>query len=348
MMREQLELATEYPPAGEEGYAQQLAEFLRAKVQKDYPTGITRRDAHAKHHGCVRAEFIVEPNLPAELRVGVFREPRTYLAWIRFSNQAGTPKPDLEKDIRGMAIKLMGVEGEKLLEDESSEQTQDFILISHPVFVTRDVAEFYHLIKATTGGILRLGWFFFNPFNMHWRTFRNLMASLQRHANPLEIRYWSTTPYLFGTRAVKYSTRPQTPQVTAIPVNPSPDFLKEALKQSLVAGEAKFDFMVQFQTDAVRMPIEDPGVLWNEELSQFRKVATIRMIQQEFDSREQLTFGENISFTPWHSVPEHRPIGGINRARKLVYRIISEFRHQRNRTPRKEPRSWELSPLLES
>jgi catalase len=348
MMSEPLALATEYPPPNETEETGRLTDMLLAKLRKDYPPGTpTRRDAHAKHHGCVRAEFIIEPNLPADMRVGVFREPRTYQSWVRFSNQDGVPNPDIKGDIRGMAIKLMGVEGEKILDVEKHEQTQDFILISHPVFVTKDVAEFRQLIKAMTGGFLHLGWFFLNPFNLHLRSLKNLWTSLQRYGNPVEIRYFSTTPYLFGDRrAVKYSTRPQAAGATAVPANPSPDFLKEALKKTLANGEARFDFLVQFQLDPVRMPIEDPGALWSEEASPFHKVATVRILQQTFDSPEQMEFGENISYTPWHSLPEHRPLGGINRARKLAYRIISEFRHQVNNKPRREPTSWDITKLM--
>ncbi len=90
------------------------------------------------------------------------------------------------------------------------------------------------------------------------------------------------------------------------------------------------------------MPIEDPGHEWPESMSPFRKVATIRILQQEFDSDKQKEFGENLSFTPWHALPEHRPLGGVNRARKVVYRAISLFRHEYNKTPRVEPASWEI------
>ena len=106
-------------------------------------------------------------------------------------------------------------------------------------------------------------------------------------------------------------------------------------------GEAIFDFTVQFQTDAEKMPIEDPGHEWQESLSPFRKVATIRILQQEFDSETQRNFGENLSFTPWHALPEHRPLGGVNRARKIVYQAISIFRHEYNHADRKEPINWE-------
>ncbi len=342
-----LKLATEYPPPGEADEIQRLTYLLLNKVRKDYPVGkgITRRDAHAKHHGCVKAEFIIEPNLPDELRVGVFRAPRTFQAWVRFSNQFGVAKPDRDKDIRGMAVKLMGVEGDKILEGEKDAKTQDFILISHPVFVSKTVVEFRRLVQAMTGGVLSLGWFFLNPFDLHIRSAWNLYRSLRRHANVLKIQYWSVAPYLFGTRAVKYSARPQITGISTVPAKPDANYLQQALVQSLNGKEVLFDFLVQVQTDPVRMPIEDPGARWSEAESPFRKVATIKLLSLQCDLSDpksvqealHMEFGENISFTPWHSLPEHRPLGGINRARKVAYRIISEFRHLMNATPRQEP-----------
>ena len=334
----QKDLTKEYPPANEAEYTQDLAQRLKAKIIKDNPTGIMRRDAHPKMHGVVKAEFVVEPDLPPELRVGVFREPKTYQAWIRFSNQNGTIQPDINGDIRGMAIKLMGVPGKKLLEQEEDEQTQDFIVISTNVFVTKDVFQFDGLIKAMTSGFLQIAWYFLT----HWRVGWNLAISMKKFANPLQIRYWSTTPYLFGPYAVKYSAIPQVQTPDSVPQSPADDFLRQAMIAQLAKGEAWFDFAVQIQTNADTMPIEDPGTAWSETVSPFRKVATIKIRQQQFDSEQQREFGENLSFTPWHSLPEHRPLGGINRARKVVYRAISMFRHQYNRVARVEPHNWDI------
>lgn len=334
----QKQLAQEYPPPGEAAYVNDLADRLRAKIIKDNPTGIMRRDAHPKMHGVVKAEFTVEPNLPPELRVGVFAQPLTYPAWIRFSNQNGTIQADSARDIRGMAIKLMGVPGAKLLEHEQDAATQDFIVISTNVFVTKDVQEFDGLIKAFTGSLLAKLVFLLT----HWRVVWNLILSMKKFANPLQIRYFSTTPYLLGAQAVKYSAIPVVEVPDTIPANPSDDYLRAAMVAQLAKGDAYFDFAVQFQTNADSMPIEDPGVAWSEAVSPFRKVARIRILQQDFDSEEQREFGENLSFTPWHSLPEHRPLGGINRARKVVYRAISIFRHEKNHAPRVEPTSWEL------
>lgn len=335
----QKQIAMEYPPANEAAYIQDLSERLKAKIVKDYPTGIMRRDAHPKMHGVVKAEFTVEPNLPEDLRVGIFSEPKTYQAWIRYSNQNATMHPDIKGDIRGMAIKLMGVPGLKVLEQEENEQTHDFIVISTNVFVTKDVHEFDTLVKALTSGTLSMVWF----FATHLRVFWNLVSASKKVASPLQIRYWSTTPYLFGKNAVKYSAIPQAPATATIPANPSADFLRTAMVEQLGKEGVKFDFAVQFQTNANTMPIEDPGKAWSETVSPFRKVATIHILQQEFDSEAQQVFGENLSYTPWHCLPEHRPLGGVNRARKVVYRAISIFRHQYNKVARVEPTSWNIA-----
>ena len=147
---------------------------------------------------------------------------------------------------------------------------------------------------------------------------------------------------MFGATAVKYSAIPHVTHPDEIPANPGPDYLRAAMVRQLAQGAVVFDFTVQLQVDASNMPIEDPGKEWQESESPFRKVATIRIPQQEFDSEAQRTFGENLSYTPWHSLPAHRPLGGINRARKIVYDAISTFRHERNNVARQEPTNWEI------
>ncbi len=331
-------LAQEYPPPGEAAAMADLAARLQHKIDQQYAHDTMRRDAHPKMHGVVRAEFTVEPDLPPEWRVGVFRQAATYEAWIRYSNQNAEIQSDLKGDIRGMAVKLMGVPGEKLLEQDRHATTHDFILISTPVFVTRDVAQFDALIKAMMAGILPMLWF----FATHWRATWNLVSAMKKIGNPLALRYWSTTPYLFGSAAVKYSAIPKTPIDDCIPVNAGPDYLREAMVERLGRGEVSFDFLAQKQLDAETMPIEDPGVAWSEAASPFFKLATIRIPMQEFDSAAQREFGENLSFNPWHCLPEHRPLGGINRARRIVYETISRFRHGRNQVPQVEPTSWQI------
>jgi hypothetical protein len=162
-----------------------------------------------------------------------------------------------------------------------------------------------------------------------------------RFANPLQIRYWTPPPALLGKFAVKYSAIPYFDTPDAIPENPSYTYLREAMVKTLEQGPVRFDFAVQFQTDADIMPIEDPGHAWCEVASPFRKVATIKIPQQIFDTEQRRELGENLSFNPWRCLPEHRPLGGINRARKVIYQAISAFRHEKNNVPHKEPTGWD-------
>lgn len=220
-----------------------------------------------------------------------------------------------------MAIKLMGVPGQKMLEGEKDALTHDFLLITHPTLQTDTVKSFQKGIAALLGGIFTMLPYALNPF--HWGTIRRSIQSLKRFGNILEANFWSTTPYLYGEgRAVKYMVRPQSQQQTPLPEHPSDDFLRERLLADLSKGEVLLDFGVQFQEDAEAQPIEDPTKPWE---TPFVKLATIRLFKQNI-SQAQLDYGQGLAFTPWHCLPEHRPIGGANRARKKSYEVLSEFR----------------------
>ena len=123
------ELAIEKVPDHEAEAIASIVESLKIKLEKDYPEPErTLRDAHPKQHGLVKADFIILDNIDPSLKTGLFAEPRSYEAWIRYSNLADG-KPDIKKDSRGMAIKLMGVEGTKLLPNEANAKTHDLSLI---------------------------------------------------------------------------------------------------------------------------------------------------------------------------------------------------------------------------
>lgn len=109
------------------------------------------------------------------------------------------------------------------------------------------------------------------------------------------------------------------------------------MQKYLAQREACFDFLVQLRKRPSEMPIEDPTLEWSEKDSPFIPVARITIPPQESGSPEQLEFCENLSFTPWHAIPEHRPLGGINRVRKTVYDTISRVRHELNGDERREP-----------
>ena len=169
-----------------------------------------------------------------------------------------------------------------------------------------------------------------------------LKATQKAITNPLQIQYWSQCPSKLGPHAIKFSAKPCSSKVDPKPASPGDNFLQEAVSRLLKKEEVSFDFMVQLQTDPVKMPVEDSTMVWDEKLSPFVKVATIRIPVQNPDSPAQLEFSENLSFTPWHSLPDHRPLGNTNRIRRVVYELISRLRHQKNKVPRVEPTGTEV------
>jgi Catalase len=321
--------------------ALQIAEAIATKIQQGPRPAV--RDAHPKAHGCVVAEFRVEDDLPQYLAQGVFTPGRTYPAYIRFSN--GDPDPnrdDAKGDARGMAIKLLEVPGEKILPDERDAQTQDFIMINHPVFFIDDPAHYLGLIQRSGSS---------NPFALIGQLFAlGLKGALiakavtsSKSASPLEKRYWSIVPYRLGDpphkQAIKFSARPRGPGATSLPDDPTPNFLRETMIRQLEAGKAQFDFEVQPREPS--MSVEESTVEWKEEEAPFIKVATITIPRQTFATTERDRFGENLSFTPWHALPQHRPLGSVNRIRRVVYQTISKLRHELNGTAPREPSGFD-------
>ena len=310
-----------------------IVKAILGRLRVQFPAGTqVLRDAHPKTHGVVRAEFIVLDDLPNELRHGVFKAPRTFDALIRFSASGSEVRADTIPEARGMAIKLLGVEGKKILEAEQDAQTQDFVMINFPVFFISSLEDYIDFAKAQATGKLDEFW------KAHPESFRiNKTAAATEFHNPLRGQFFSEEPCKLGPHAIKFSARPISMTSIAKPDNPGPEYLREALLKQLKEGDTYFEFVIQLQTDPVKMPIEDSAVMWDEALSPYRRVALIRIPKQDPTAFKDLEYGEQLSFTPWHALPEHRPLGAINRARRVAYDVISKYRHEQNKAPRVEP-----------
>jgi hypothetical protein len=110
------------------------------------------------------------------------------------------------------------------------------------------------------------------------------------------------------------------------------NFFREAMKKHLASQEAIFDFKIQLQTDVSKMPIEDSTVEWDEKESPFIKVARIQIPSQEFDTPEMNEFDEKLAFSPWNTLPELQPLGGVNRSRKRIYQELAKLRNKANQS----------------
>jgi hypothetical protein len=314
---------------------QQIADQMARFTEREYRGRIAERAGNTKTYGVVRAEFEVLSGLSERIRRGVFAEPRTFPAWVRFAGPGPLSPPDIEDaGILSISIKLLGVPGPKLLAHETG--TQDFLGISAPTFTTPDIVENVKLQRAI---FARTPVFYFlNPFDSHYLDMIMQGLYARMNSSPLEVRYWSCVPYLLGQgQAMKYSIRPTTRARTRVPWNPPDDWLREAMARTLSERDVELEFLVQLQTDARRMPIEDASIEWPEHLSPFVPVARLRIPTQEFDSPEQRRFARQLSFNPWHAIPEHRPLGNQNRARREIYAQLSNLRQSMNAEPHIEP-----------
>jgi hypothetical protein len=309
-------IAEETLAADEGKTVERFIEFMEEASRKRNPNGPIKRFNQGRAAGCVQAEFIVPDTLRAEHRVGLFAQPRTYAASIRFAN--ASTKTDRDKDVRGMSIKVFDVPGDNLTPGET---VQDFVMNSHPVMVAPNTPEFLDLLQAIEAGGFRQATYFLT----HPKAALIGLRARQHHSSHLDIPYWSTTPYLFGPgRAVKYQVRPPA-GASGRHIGPATDtYLTDALKARLAGSDASFDFMVQFQTDPRTMPLEDATAEWSERDSPYVALARIRIPRQAVGQGD--TQCESMAFNPWHALPAHRPLGNMNRARKALYKTMQAFR----------------------
>ena len=331
-------IAEERPIPDEEAQLQSIIDTFTAQMRGLWKPGAFERGGNTKTHGIVRGEFIVHADIPEPMRRGIYAQPRSYPAWVRFCGPGPYITPDIEDvGFMSISIKLMDVPGPKLMEEEK--HTQDMFGVSTPTFVTPDTRANAHLQK----------WSLQNASMFHFLNFSRphlldlIMQGLfiKTQSSPFEAPYFSCVPYLMGQgQAMEYSVWPKNNQRTPIPrlpLRPPDDYLRNAMVTALDAGDVELDFRIQLQTDPHLMPIENAGVLWPERLSPRVSVATLRLPRQRFNTPAQMEFAKKLSYNPWHCIPEHRPLGNQSRARRRMYWELSQLRHDMNAVPRYEP-----------
>ncbi len=328
-----LDIAQERMLPNEAEITQRITEVMTAFLFKHYRTGIAERAGNTKTYGLLKATFDIESGLEDTLRQGVFSDAKSFSAWVRFGGPGPLVTPDIKNNgVLSIGVKLTGVPGPKLLDQEQT--TQDFTGISAPTFTTADIIENLKLQQHIGARIPTF--YFLNPFDSHY--FDMILQGLyaKAHGSPFETPYWSCVPYLYGEgRAMKYSFVPQRTERTPVPFPAPDDYLRDAMVKNL-SSEICFDFKVQFQTNASRMPLEDASVIWS---SEFVKVATLRIPPQEFTTPKRDMMARQISFNPWHAIEAHRPLGNQNRARKQIYLETSRVRQRINNEEHVEPKA---------
>ena len=335
---EGLKIAEERVQPDEEASLQSIIDTFRAQMRGLWKPGGFERGGNTKTHGIVRAEFIVHDGLPPQFRHGIYAQPKTYRAWVRFSGPGPYVTPDIDDvGFMSISIKLMGVPGPKLMDEEKF--TQDMFGVSTPTFVTPDTRANAHLQhwSLKDASIFH----FVNFHRPHLLDFIMQGLWIKTQSSPFEAPYFSCVPYLLGEgQAMQYSVWPKSNRKTPIPrlpLRPPDDYLRNAMVAALEQGDVELDVRLQLQTDPHLMPIE------NNARAVAGAAVAPRLGGHPAHSEAEIRFAgaDRIRATPFLQPvalhPEHRPLGNQSRARRRMYFELSKFRHDMNRVPHYEP-----------
>lgn len=307
------------------------AQTLRALQRKHARGGAASRALHAKGTCVAEATFTVLPDLPVHARSGLFAQPGTYRAYVRYSNGAGKHQPDAAPDVRGIAIKVLGVPGKKLIPGLEDATTQDFLAIRSSSTPFRNVDEFVGFIRAAANPLLLL------PravgllgFSRAFRVLGQLAKGLKEPMTSVATTtYFSALPIGFGDYAVRFRLLPRGTGSAGSDRGGDNDYLRSDLAKRLADGSVEYDFAVQFFVNEDKTPIEDASRDWLEADAPYVTLARLTLPKQDLASprgKKVAAFVEKLSFDPWHALPSHRPLGNMMRARNYAYRVSTQER----------------------
>lgn len=321
-------------------------------TSEDYKHGV--RAVHAKAHAILEGTLTVDGALPPELAQGLFAAPGAYKIYARISTNPGDILDDAIALPRGLALKVLDVEGARLPGAEGV--TQDFVMVNGPVFLAPNAEKFassLKLLAKTTdkaegakiglSKVLQVVNGALGAIGLESPTLSNLGGAPQ--VDPLGETYFSVMPFRYGDHIAKFRLRPLSPALTAltgeaIDTSDRPDAIRETVRENMTSIDGEWAFEVQLCRDLEKQPVEDPTVEWKEEDAPFVQVATLRLPRQDsWDAEKVKRVDDGMRFSVWTGLAAHQPLGNINRARRETYRHSADFRAAINRCPIHEPTS---------
>ncbi len=316
------------------------------------------RSVHAKSHGILFGTLTVADNLPAVLAQGLFSKAGSYRVIMRFSTLPGDILNDSVSTPRGVAFKVVGVDGLRLPGSEG-DVTQDFVMVNAPAFSAPTAKKFLGSLKTLAGttdkveGLKEVVSRVARGTEAVLEAFGTKSATIvtmggQPATHILGETFYTQTPFLYGPYICKFALAPASSGLKALTgqaldVNSKPDALRESVIEHFGAQGGEWELQVQLNTDLEAMPIEDASVPWPEHKSPYVTVARIAApAQNAWSAESRAAVDDGLSFGPWHGLAAHRPLGGVNRARKETYTNSASFRGSHTGCPMHEPRSGEL------
>lgn len=305
-------------PDEAERYAGYAKRFVEIQTRKSKRHGVGRT-LHRKQLAAAQGTLEVLDSLPAWARHGLFATPHDYEVWVRLSNGGLDRQADKVPDIRGFAIRVLGVQGESALGNGPA-TSQDFTLINQEAFAFPASSEFIDFVSAASHGNGELVKHIFRHYG-----FVNGAKQLK---NMIKV---ATKPFTGFATDTLHSTLPMAngPYAVRVRLVPAPTNGKPDPKAKgdwaadfgarLSRAPLHWDMQLQYYADEKSTPIEDASVNWQ---TPYATVARLMLPQQDLASMEAQVLAQKVEksvFDPWQALAEHRPLGDVQRARKVVY-----------------------------
>ncbi|MET0344308.1 MAG: catalase, partial [Polyangiales bacterium] len=306
-----------YQGGSEEAETKRFEELARqmreVQVRLRGRRSVADRGLHAKMlAGTTRAVLKVEA---PELTGGYLRAGERHAVTVRFSSASGLRRDDHARDARGIALRVHAPSGD-----------HDLLLTNAEVSHVRDAEEFMRFVRATSHGMLPG---LVSMLARHPRRTLEIVRTLLRQTadcrrSLAHETFWSRAPFLLGNVPVRYQL---VPRASGEPhaLSEGPDFLFFDLKRRLRVGPLRYDLLAQSYASESATPIEDASVRWT---TRPERVAVLELEQQELPMpcTDPWRAIDALAFNPWHAPEDMRPLGSLNRARKLVYRASQRER----------------------
>lgn len=298
-----------------EGYGAWLSALQKERVAKG---GKMQRALHVKHQLGVVGSLTV--SAPEALRTGVFAETgKTFPVYVHCTNGGAAHQSDKAPNVRGIALKLVGVEGKKLIAGLENEVTQDFLFLNDPALPFRDPEEFMGFVRAAKG----------HPALLLPRLLGEVglgrgLAILRTALSSAKVSSYAThafhtcAPLTLGGTAAKLALFPQ--PTAPRPVPSGDNYLREDLVARVSEGPLSWSLRAQLFVDEQTTPIEDTSVVWS---GPWHELGTFTIPKQDPSSAKGVEISEyveSLSFDPWHALEAHKPLGAIMRARGHAYK----------------------------
>ncbi len=319
------------------------------------------RPVHAKSHGVLVGTLEVLSQLPEPLAQGLFAQAAAHPVIMRFSTNPGDMLADSVSSPRGLAIKVLHVDGPKV-RNHADGTTQDFVCINANTFTAPDPKAFLEQIKTfdkkldTPEGVKQVVSLAARATNTVLKAVHLPSATLEgigaAATHILGESFSTVAPVRYGDYVAKIGIAPGSAnlaRLTGAAVDLGADYnaLQELIQTFFRKETAVWDVKVQLALSPDQpnleekhrdFPIEVVDKEWPEEKSPWQTVARITVTPQDsYSDARQLFVDERLSFSPWHALEAHRPLGGVMRSRLKAYEEAIRYRAKRNERERVEP-----------